>query len=110
MTEFQCQGLELDLPILCWGEDYRWVSPGWELHPIRRRYPQDDPNQLLTNAYRVLLTRGRDGLVIFVPPDPLLDATEQALIRAGVEPLRKAAERLSTSESRAGGNPFHATP
>ena len=106
MTEFQCQGLELDLPILCWGEDFRWVSAGWELHPIRRRYPQVDPDQLLTNAYRVLLTRGRDGLVIFVPSDPMLDATEQALVRAGAEPLAKAVERLSTSDSRTGAQPF----
>jgi DUF2075 family protein len=108
MTEFQCQGLELDLPILCWGEDFRWVSSSWELHPIRRRYRQDDPGQLLTNAYRVLLTRGRDGLVIFVPPDTLLDATEEVLIKAGVEPLASAAERLSIPNSRAGRASFPA--
>jgi hypothetical protein len=39
------------------------------------------------NAYRVLLTRGRDGLIIFVPPDAALDETENALLAAGVRPL-----------------------
>jgi hypothetical protein len=34
-----------------------------------------DPYRPRVNACRVLLTRGRDGAVIFVPPDPLFDAT-----------------------------------
>jgi Uncharacterized conserved protein (DUF2075). len=38
-----------------------------------------DPFQLRVNAYRVLLTRGRDGAVIFVPPLPELDATAARL-------------------------------
>src|SRR5207245_10938612 len=37
VTEFQCQGLELDLPILCWGEDYRWEGDIWRLSPGRSR-------------------------------------------------------------------------
>ncbi|MBE3032418.1 MAG: DUF2075 domain-containing protein [Actinobacteria bacterium] len=37
-----------------------------------------DPFQLRVNAYRVLLTRGRDGAVIFVPPLAELDATAAA--------------------------------
>jgi hypothetical protein len=84
VTEFGCQGLELDLPIVCWGEDYQWLNEAWRLTPVRRRYPQDDPIQLLRNAYRVLLTRGRDGMVIFVPPEARFDATEIALLAAGV--------------------------
>ncbi len=68
VTEFGCQGLELDLPIVCWGEDYLWSNDAWRRTPIRRRYPQDDPMVLLENAYRVLLTRGRDGVVVFVRP------------------------------------------
>jgi hypothetical protein len=87
VTEFGCQGLELDFPIVCWGEDMRWVAGGWELRPIRRRYRQDDPEQLLRNAYRVLLTRGRDGLVAFVPDDRVLDETEHILLAAGLKPL-----------------------
>jgi DUF2075 family protein len=87
VTEFQCQGLELDLPIVCWGSDYRWEHGRWALHPKRRRYPLDDPAQLLTNTYRVLLTRGREGLVVWVPPDAAMDETETALLAAGLRPL-----------------------
>jgi hypothetical protein len=92
VTEFGCQGLELDLPIVCWGEDFRWDGMAWKLTPIRRRIAQRDPYQLLRNAYRVLLTRGRDGLVIFIPPESRLDATETALLAAGVRPLPRAEE------------------
>jgi len=87
VTEFGCQGLELDFPIVCWGEDYRWAGDGWALTPIRRKYPQQDPVQLLRNVYRVLLTRGRDGMVVFVPDDRELDTTEHAVLAAGVVPL-----------------------
>jgi DUF2075 family protein len=87
VTEFSCQGLELDLPVVCWGEDYLWTGSEWNLTPIRRRYVQDDPKQLLKNVYRVLLTRGRDGLVIFLPATPALDNTEIALLAAGVRPV-----------------------
>jgi DUF2075 family protein len=87
VTEFQCQGLELDLPLVCWGEDYSWQGDGWRLKPVRRKYHQDDPRQLLTNAYRVLLTRGRDGLVVFVPPEPEFETTAAALLEAGLRAL-----------------------
>jgi DUF2075 family protein len=79
VTEFGCQGLELDLPIVCWGEDYRWENNAWRMTPVNRQYKQDDPLLILENAYRVLLTRGRDGMVIFVPPGEMFDATEVAL-------------------------------
>jgi len=87
VTEFGCQGLELDLPIVCWGEDYRWANDAWQLSPPRRKVPLKDPMQVLQNAYRVLLTRGRDGMVIWVPPDRDMDATETALLAAGVRLL-----------------------
>ncbi|MFM8973006.1 MAG: DNA/RNA helicase domain-containing protein, partial [Actinomycetota bacterium] len=101
VTEFGCQGLELDLPILCWGEDYRWQRDAWHLTPIRRRYQQGDPRALLRNAYRVLLTRGRDGLVVYLPPDPRLDATELILLAAGVRHIPTDAE-LMADEAVAG--------
>jgi hypothetical protein len=91
VTEFGCQGLELDLPVVCWGEDLRWHHGVWLLTPVRRRHRQDDPEQLLRNAYRVLLTRGRDGVVVFVPPLPLLDETEHILLAAGLKPIPEPA-------------------
>jgi hypothetical protein len=87
ITEFQCQGLEVDLPVVAWGNDMIWTGRDWHYKAVRPRYPLDDPEQLRRNCYRVLLTRGRDGLVIFVPPDPSLDFTEHAFLAAGVRPL-----------------------
>ncbi len=87
VTEFGCQGLELDLPVVCWGTDLLWDGTSWMLKPTRRRFALTDPEQVLTNAYRVLLTRGRDGLVIFVPPGPDLDATALALEVVGCRAL-----------------------
>lgn len=90
VTEFQVQGLEVDLPIVCWGEDFLWTGSEWRLRPARARYPQQDPRHLLTNAYRVLLTRGRDGLLVFIPPENDFDRTEHALLAAGLKPLDEA--------------------
>lgn len=83
VTEFGCQGLELDLPVVCWGTDLSWTDSGWNHTPTRRKFALTDPEQVLTNAYRVLLTRGRDGLVVFMPPSAELDSTAHALIAAG---------------------------
>ena len=91
-TEFQVQGLELDLPIVCWGEDFLWDGENWKLRPARAKYRQVQPDELLRNAYRVLLTRGRDGLILFVPGEPEFDATEVALLAAGVKPLENGTE------------------
>jgi hypothetical protein len=86
-TEFACQGLELDLPIVVWGNDMQWTDNAWRLNPIRRRYQQNDPASLLKNTYRVLLTRGRDGVLIFVPPSEDFTPTALALIDAGAQAL-----------------------
>jgi hypothetical protein len=87
VTEFGCQGLELDLPILCWANDMMWDGRGWKVRAVRPKYPLNDPEQIRRNAYRVLLTRGRDGLVVYIPDDPAMDPTEHALLAAGVRPL-----------------------
>ena len=87
-TEFSCQGLELDLPIIAWGDDLRWVGDHWESTPSPRSRARD-PHQLRLNSYRVLLSRGRDGFVLFVPPETALDASFETLQRAGVRPLEK---------------------
>ncbi len=46
-----------------------------------------DPHQMRVNAYRVLLTRGREGTVVFVPSDALLDETFEHLLACGFRPL-----------------------
>lgn len=61
-TEFKCQGLEIDLPIVCWGLDMVWSDKGgWNIKP------KTEQDIYHINSYRVLLTRGRDGLIIFIP-------------------------------------------
>jgi hypothetical protein len=83
-TEFQAQGLEVDLPIVCWGDDFWLADEGWRLRPSRQRLVRE-PRRLRLNAYRVLLTRGREGLVVFVPGTPRdeMDRTARALESAG---------------------------
>ena len=85
ITEFQCQGLELDLPIVCWGDDFWWEESAWKMRKTRAQALVRDPFRLRTNAYRVLLTRGREGLVIVVPrvPGREMVGTMEAITRAG---------------------------
>jgi hypothetical protein len=85
-TEFSCQGLELDFPIVGWDTDLVWNGSEWLVKSGRTK--AHDARQLRLNSYRVLLTRGRDGMVIFVPPISDLDATHSALIAAGCRVLR----------------------
>jgi hypothetical protein len=78
-TEFQVQGLELDWTVVTWDADLRMTQHGWSHHDFHgkgwRRIGQDVRQQYLENAYRVLLTRARQGLVIFVPAGDPGDAT-----------------------------------
>lgn len=85
-TEFAWQGLELDFPIVAWGSDLTWSGTGW-VSPPQPRSTAHDPHRLRVNSYRVLLSRGRDGMIIFVPPTEQMDSTRQALEAAGVQEL-----------------------
>lgn len=86
VTEFSCQGLELDLPILCWGPDMTWNGLSWDRY--RPGQPADsNDNRYRMNSYRVLLTRGRDGLIVFVPPKPELEAVYRLLCEIGMDIL-----------------------
>ena len=84
VTEFQCQGLELDMPIVCWGDDLIWEN-GWQ--SFSKRSKAKDPHTLRLNSYRVLLTRGRDGIIIFCPKEQKLESTYQILIKSGLRIL-----------------------
>jgi len=70
-TEFQVQGLEVDWACVAWDGDFRATANGWSFHDFRGGSWQDIHNasnqSYLKNAYRVLLTRARQGIVIFVP-------------------------------------------
>jgi DUF2075 family protein len=98
-SEFECQGLELDWIGLCWGGDFSFDSTngGWAYrnfsgsrwgvlkNEIDRRY--------LLNTYRVLLTRARRGLILWIPQGDFsdqtrlpsfFDSTAEYLTRCGV--------------------------
>lgn len=78
-TEFQVQGLEVDWAIVSWDGDFRFTGTGWSYHDFRGAKWQNVKNannrNYLRNAYRVLLTRARQGMVIFVPEGDPCDAT-----------------------------------
>jgi DUF2075 family protein len=90
VTEFAAQGLELDAVLLAWGTDLMRSGDGWSnarARGYKRGQGPADPFQLRVNSYRVLLTRGRDGTVVFVPPVPMLDQTYEHLVACGFKPL-----------------------
>jgi hypothetical protein len=105
-TQFEIQGLELDWIGLCWGEDLIWNGREWQSWnsafsktkgglawaPNR----SEEKHRFRINAYRVLLTRARQGLAIYVPkPDPSdwtrlakgLDDTAEFLLECGAAAL-----------------------
>ena len=89
-TEFQCQGLELDYSILCWSDDMIWnqSSNDWTVREVQTPPPLlENPRSTRLNVYRVLMTRGRDGMTIFVPPLTRLDSSFEAMKTAGAVEL-----------------------
>lgn len=99
-TEFLVQGLELDWACVVWDADLRYGQSGWlhgEFVGSRWQRIHKAPRQrYLENAYRVLLTRARQGMVIVVPEgDPhdstrrseLYDSTYAFLAKTGVASL-----------------------
>jgi hypothetical protein len=117
-TEFEIQGLELDWIGLCWGGDLTWDDPhGWQLRALRHgrqskwsSIKSNEKRIYKRNAYRVLLTRARKGMVIFVPMgeenDPTneprqFQVTAEYLVRCGVMPLPSCGlSQVSFSEPR----------
>lgn len=78
-TEFSVQGLELDWVCVTWDADFRHSDKGWQhwkFHGSRWMHINLPHRQLyLKNAYRVLLTRARQGIVIVIPPGDSTDPT-----------------------------------
>lgn len=78
-TEFHVQGLELDWTCVTWDADFRHTKGGWSHHSFRgngwNRINKEERKQYLKNAYRVLLTRARQGMVLVVPNGDVEDGT-----------------------------------
>ena len=70
ITEFQCQGLEIDFALMAWGTDFYRSKGAWvENFRSRNKDKFKDPWRIEQNIYRVLMTRGRDGLIIYIPAE-----------------------------------------
>lgn len=78
-TEFHVQGLELDWACVTWDADFRYSQEGWEHWSFKgsrwQRIKKLERQTYQKNAYRVLLTRARQGMVIVVPQGNPEDAT-----------------------------------
>ncbi len=81
-TEFQVQGLELDWSCVTWDGDLRYSSDGWKTYSFKgnrwENVNKDDRKKYLINAYRVLLTRARQGMIIVVPEGDSEDHTRKS--------------------------------
>lgn len=81
-TEFDIQGLELDWVGVCWDADFRSINGKWAFHRFTgtkwQNVNDDNRKVYLTNAYRVLLTRARQGMVIYIPEGAPDDMTRPA--------------------------------
>ena len=99
-TEFDIQGLELDWTCLVWDGDFRYTPHGWDHNAFRgsrwNKIRNKEAQSYQLNAYRVLMTRARQGMIICVPEgnpdDPtrlpeFYDGTYQYLKSIGIENL-----------------------
>lgn len=86
-SEFDVQGLELDWTAVCWDADFRYQGSEWTHFSFRgtkwQRSASAEKQLFLKNAYRVLLTRARQGMIIFVPQGSTSDPTRPPAIYNG---------------------------
>jgi DUF2075 family protein len=82
-TEFDIQGLELDWVCVTWDADFRYTEKGWEYWSFKGdrwfHINKKERKKYLKNAYRVLLTRARQGIVIVIPHGDTEDSTRNPL-------------------------------
>lgn len=78
-SEFDIQGLELDYTIVAWDANFRYDKGRWSYHKFSgtkwQNISSEEYKLYLKNAYRVLLTRARQGMVIYVPYGDIKDHT-----------------------------------
>lgn len=81
VSEFDIQGLELDYTIVAWDGDFRFDGENWTYNSFVgnkwQNVNSEDKKLYLKNAYRVLLTRARQGMVIYIPEGDASDDTRR---------------------------------
>ncbi len=84
-NEYTTQGLELDFVGVCWGGDLLFGDDGWghrQFRGYRWTSANGDRKRFIENSYRVLLTRAREGMVIWVPEG---DSGDETRVPAGLD-------------------------
>ena len=80
-TEFDIQGLEVDWTCLVWDGDFRYTPDGWDHNAFKgskwQKIRKTEAQSYQLNAYRVLMTRARQGMIICVPEGKAEDHTRQ---------------------------------
>ena len=105
-TEFDIQGLEIDWTCLAWGANFHIKDGEWKHQNFKgskwMNINQDITKEYLKNTYRVLLTRARQGMVIFIPNGSELDHTRpkkfyggtwEYMKQIGIEELKNAVQQ-----------------
>jgi hypothetical protein len=108
-TEFHIQGLELDWACLAWDGNFRFENGEWSYNQFSgdkwKKIRSNEKIIYLKNAYRVLLTRARQGMVIFIPEgddedvtrnSEFYDGTYQYLKEIGFEELGEMENQIKT--------------
>lgn len=86
LSEFLVQGLEIDLGLVLWDADFRYdpCQHTWSFHNCKKNKWTKENNEInqfyLRNAYRVLLTRSRSEMIIFVPEGTDSDTTRLPIL------------------------------
>lgn len=86
-TEFDIQGLELDYICLAWDGDLFYANNKWNYRKFKgtkwQNINNEDVTNFLINSYRVLLTRARQGMIIYIPFGNIEDKTRQPFMYDG---------------------------
>ncbi len=99
-TEFDIQGLEIDWACVAWGGNFYMNDSGWKYQSFKgskwQNINKEIDKEYLKNTYRVLLTRARQGMVIFIPesnnndhtrPKMFYDNTFEYLKKIGIREI-----------------------
>ena len=105
-TEFDVQGLELDWSCVAWDANLRKTEDGWDYRRFSgtawQMLKKEEGQRYLLNSYRVLLTRARQGMVIFVPEG---DERDQTRLPEFYDPVYEYLVSLGISVQRGVGQP-----
>lgn len=96
-SEFLCQGLESEWPIVCFGGDYYLENNQWKIDEATRKKHQgnfENFETIIQNIYRVLLTRSRYGLFLYLPKVKQLDELAEFFKLIGIDEIEATGSKI----------------